>query len=62
MKDPKFPKEVFAPTISRNELRERKRKMERALDEANEAIRTAKEEFHYLIYGVEDNRRKEKRL
>nr|VFK50775.1 MAG: hypothetical protein BECKTUN1418D_GA0071000_10021 [Candidatus Kentron sp. TUN] len=54
MKDPKFPKEVFAPTISRNELRERKRKMERALDEASEAIRTAKEEFHYMIYGTED--------
>nr|VFK52959.1 MAG: hypothetical protein BECKTUN1418F_GA0071002_101520 [Candidatus Kentron sp. TUN]VFK53511.1 MAG: hypothetical protein BECKTUN1418E_GA0071001_101721 [Candidatus Kentron sp. TUN] len=45
MKDPKFPKQVFAPTISPNELRERRRKMERALNEASQAIRTAKEEF-----------------
>nr|VFK58620.1 MAG: hypothetical protein BECKTUN1418F_GA0071002_11492 [Candidatus Kentron sp. TUN]VFK61281.1 MAG: hypothetical protein BECKTUN1418D_GA0071000_11483 [Candidatus Kentron sp. TUN]VFK67422.1 MAG: hypothetical protein BECKTUN1418E_GA0071001_11462 [Candidatus Kentron sp. TUN] len=60
MKDPEFPKDVFAPTISQNELRERRRKMERALNEASEAIRTAKEKFHYMIYGTEDPARGEK--
>ena len=60
MKDPKFPKQVFAPTISPNELRERRRKMERALNEASQAIRTAKEEFHYMIYGTKDPARCEK--
>nr|VFK50336.1 MAG: hypothetical protein BECKTUN1418E_GA0071001_100235 [Candidatus Kentron sp. TUN]VFK51479.1 MAG: hypothetical protein BECKTUN1418F_GA0071002_100233 [Candidatus Kentron sp. TUN]VFK59475.1 MAG: hypothetical protein BECKTUN1418D_GA0071000_11033 [Candidatus Kentron sp. TUN] len=60
MKDPKFPKEIFAPTISQNELRERRRKMERALNEASEAIRTAKEEFHYMVYGAEDPAHKER--
>nr|VFK60535.1 MAG: hypothetical protein BECKTUN1418F_GA0071002_12196 [Candidatus Kentron sp. TUN]VFK69970.1 MAG: hypothetical protein BECKTUN1418E_GA0071001_12246 [Candidatus Kentron sp. TUN] len=53
MKDPKFPKEVFAPTISPNELREHKRKMERALNDASEAIQVAREEFHYMVYGTE---------
>nr|VFK60979.1 MAG: hypothetical protein BECKTUN1418F_GA0071002_12395 [Candidatus Kentron sp. TUN]VFK64446.1 MAG: hypothetical protein BECKTUN1418D_GA0071000_12614 [Candidatus Kentron sp. TUN]VFK70192.1 MAG: hypothetical protein BECKTUN1418E_GA0071001_12435 [Candidatus Kentron sp. TUN] len=51
MKDPKFPKEIFAPTITPNELREHKRKMERALNDASEAIQVAREEFHYLVYG-----------
>nr|VFK60481.1 MAG: hypothetical protein BECKTUN1418F_GA0071002_12154 [Candidatus Kentron sp. TUN]VFK69805.1 MAG: hypothetical protein BECKTUN1418E_GA0071001_12144 [Candidatus Kentron sp. TUN] len=61
MKDPKFPKEVFAPTITPNELREHKRKMERALDEASEAIQVARAEYHYLVYGVEDTSRKARR-
>nr|VFK54369.1 MAG: hypothetical protein BECKTUN1418F_GA0071002_10421 [Candidatus Kentron sp. TUN]VFK56630.1 MAG: hypothetical protein BECKTUN1418E_GA0071001_10421 [Candidatus Kentron sp. TUN] len=61
MKDPKFPKEVFVPTITPNELREHKRKMERALNDASEAIQVAREEFHYLVYGVEDKSREERR-
>nr|VFK52561.1 MAG: hypothetical protein BECKTC1821D_GA0114238_11914 [Candidatus Kentron sp. TC] len=55
MKNPKeLPSDLISPVVKPNEVRQRMRKLENALHSASEAIREAKEEYQYLVYGVED--------
>nr|VFK60853.1 MAG: hypothetical protein BECKTUN1418D_GA0071000_11373 [Candidatus Kentron sp. TUN] len=57
MQDPSNPPhDLIAPTIQPNEARKRMRKLERALDTANEAVQIARDEYHYLMYGRERER------
>nr|VFK58436.1 MAG: hypothetical protein BECKTUN1418F_GA0071002_11444 [Candidatus Kentron sp. TUN]VFK60306.1 MAG: hypothetical protein BECKTUN1418D_GA0071000_11204 [Candidatus Kentron sp. TUN]VFK67331.1 MAG: hypothetical protein BECKTUN1418E_GA0071001_11424 [Candidatus Kentron sp. TUN] len=47
---------LIAPIIQPNEARKRMRKLERALDSANEAVQIARDEYHYLMYERERER------
>nr|VFK50567.1 MAG: hypothetical protein BECKTC1821D_GA0114238_110912 [Candidatus Kentron sp. TC] len=54
MTDPKeLPADLISPVVNPNEVRQRMRKLEYALHTASEAIREAREEYQYLVYGVE---------
>nr|VFK61679.1 MAG: hypothetical protein BECKTUN1418F_GA0071002_12672 [Candidatus Kentron sp. TUN]VFK64751.1 MAG: hypothetical protein BECKTUN1418D_GA0071000_12852 [Candidatus Kentron sp. TUN]VFK70466.1 MAG: hypothetical protein BECKTUN1418E_GA0071001_12682 [Candidatus Kentron sp. TUN] len=52
------PHDLIAPTIQPNEARKRMRRLERALDTANEAVQIASDEYYYLMYGREKEQRK----
>lgn len=55
MKDHKeLPGDLISPVVKPNEVRQRMRKLENALHSASEAIREAREEYQYLVYGVGD--------
>nr|VFJ78688.1 MAG: hypothetical protein BECKFW1821C_GA0114237_11971 [Candidatus Kentron sp. FW] len=59
MKDPKeLPDDLISPVVRPNEVRQRMRKLENALHSASEAIREAREEYRYLVYGVDGKTKK----
>ena len=53
-KEKELPNDFIAPTVKKSELRQRMRKIEKSLHAASDAIKTAEEEYHYLVYGVEN--------
>jgi len=61
MKDPKPARDLIAPTIKPKEDRQRMRDLENLLTTASNTIQTAREEYHFLIYGVEFKLREERR-
>nr|VFK66363.1 MAG: hypothetical protein BECKUNK1418G_GA0071005_108910 [Candidatus Kentron sp. UNK]VFK71995.1 MAG: hypothetical protein BECKUNK1418H_GA0071006_109010 [Candidatus Kentron sp. UNK] len=60
MKDSKPARNLVAPTIKPNESRQRMRNIENLLNTASNAIQSAKEEYHYLIYGTEGSTQEKK--
>jgi len=52
MKDPKdLPDGLIAPIVKPDEIRQRMRNIEHSLYVASDAIKTATEEYNYLVYG-----------
>jgi len=53
MKDPKPAPDLIAPTINPKETRRRMRNLENLLTTMSNNLQTAREEYHFLIYGEE---------